>query len=51
MPLFIEVDRGTSDRRMFTLNPLALYMLACGWGELQLVVLPVLPKGGKYGTW
>ncbi len=44
MPLWIEIDDGTSDTMIFRLNPLALYMLACGW-EIQTVVLPKFPMG------
>lgn len=41
MPLFIKVDTGTSYKECYRLNPVALWLLACGW-EIQTLVIPKL---------
>ncbi len=39
MPLWERVETGTCCEYTYRLNPLALYLLACGW-KIEIVVMP-----------
>ncbi len=39
IPLYVERDMGTCYMKCWVLNPLALYLIACGW-QVGTFVLP-----------